>query len=898
MKTKRVICLILSIMMALSALVGCQTQPDVSTDPPVVGDSEQDTTPSDTQPTETQPNEKTEEIPEFDTTLEAIRVVVDGIVHNVDVQVADGEWYISAQDAQTAFGGTFTDEYVSLDAYAQSADVRYTQDEVLIAAYFSTWEPYAEAASVAGFESYVNGLNLPLDKLGQESVSGIEMAELLDCFVAHEAPEQLDAWKAFSANLRSSNEPLIRSDALASLFVATWCIGGCYMEYDSENHSMQMRDAAFHKADDNRNWALFNDSGIPGEFDVGFGAKDHYGSASCIFNITTVSPVDGAYPFAFNEQTASFRHDENATYLEAAVAILRVYSTNGMTVVSIDDPAAVTLSAVFSEELLTKASAPSTVTAENHPQWTGFVMNGEKEFSLNPIPDQIAESANWGFNSARLNLDYEQLFNADVTEVDLSQLQILDQIVAQAIKYNMHLNIIMTSLPGRWVATTDEFENVGDFDLHINPEKQEQAKRLYAVMAERYKDISNDYLSFTPEFEPMNKNRSSGEIPPEYSFEDYDASLAMFLDVIFSKCPDRLIILEPVGLTPEEDAEAVYTSFTDEDNVIYSFNFGEMPFIYANMTTEHGRNIDDENRSFYLMNYPTYYYELDNCIADPEHASLREMMSEEFIDGVGSLRLDGCLPAGTVVDIYLSQTLGGELQFIADGKVIYTEQLGHQIYETSENPSMFIHYMTSDKKVSVTLTKDTELLEIATPGGAVLWHAMDVWLPEEYATERWYYATPYDVREGFEEKEGLILKKESRVMIWPYDSDEHGDKVNQLTIHEDLTYSTSRIKESASKETMESTLKAVSGFHPNSMVRYERVAFSGTSWDSMVAYYQDMFVELNANNLGWWSNDWFVMTNSMANQIAGVTETSYGQYTTFNLELLKLMQQYQNNERP
>lgn len=881
---KRMICLLLSVVMVLGMLAGCGNNQSAANDP--------------THHTEPSQTQGTAEQTEFDTTLESIRVVVDGIVHNYDVQVADGAWYLSAQDAENAFGGTFTDEYVNMEAYAQSADIRYTQDKVLTAAYFSTWEPYAEAASVAGFENYAAELKLPLVKVEQETISGTEMAELLDCFVAHEAPGQLDAWKTYSANLRSSNAPLIRSDALASLFVAAWCVGGSYMEYDSENHSRQMRDAAFHKADDNRNWALFNDSGIPGEFDVGFGAKDHYGSASCIFNIGTVSPVDGAYPFAFNEQTASFRHDENATYLEAAIAILRVYSTNGMTVVSIDDPAAVTLSAVFSEELLAKAGAPSTVTAENHPQWTGFVMNGEKEFSLNPIPDQIAESANWGFNSVRLNLDYEQLFNADVTEVDLSQLQILDQIVAQAVKYNMHLNIIMTSLPGRWVATTNEFENIGDFDLHINPEKQEQAKRLYAVIAERYKGISNDYLSFTPEFEPMNKNRSSGETPPEYSFEDYDASLAVFLDVIFNKSPDRLIILEPVGLTPEEDAEAVYTSFTGEDNVMYSYNFGEMPFIYANMTTEHGRNIDDENRSFYLVNYPTYYYELDNCIADPEHTALRDMISEEFVDGVGSLRLDGCLPAGTVVDIYLSQTLGGELQFITDGKIIYAEQLGHHIYETSEDPSMFIHYMTSDKKVTVTLTEDTEILEIATPGGAVLWNAMDVWLPEEYATERWYYATPYDVREGLEEKEGLILKKESRVMIWPYDSDEHGDKVNQLTIHENLTYSTSTIKESASKETVEATLKAVSGFHPKSMVRYERAAFSGTSWNSMVAYYQDMFVELNANNLGWWSNDWYIMTTSMTETIAGVPETSYGQYTTFNLELLKLMQQYQNSERP
>ncbi len=898
MKMKRTICLILSIMMVLSVLAGCQTEPDVSTDPPVVSDSESDTTSSQTQQSETQPNEKAEEIPKFDSSLESIRVVVDGIVHNFDVQVADGAWYISAQDAETAFGGTFTDEYVSLDAYAQTADIHYTQDEVLTAAYFSTWEPYAERASIEGFESYAEELKLPLDKLEQETISGTEMAELLDCFVAHEAPDQMEAWKAASVHLRASSDPLIRSDALASLFVAAWCVGGSYMEYDSENHSMQMREAASYKADDIRNWSLFDGGVVPGEFDVGFGAKDHYGVASGLFNIATVSPVDGAYPFAYNEKTASFRNDENATYMEAVLGILRVFSTTGMTVVPIDDPAAVTLSAVFSEELLKKASAPSTVTAENHPQWTGFAHNGEMEFPLKAVPAQIAESANWGFNSARLNLAYQQLFNTDVTEVDLSKLQILDQIVAQAVKYNMHLNIMMLNLPGRWLATGEVFEYYGDFDLYINEDKQEQAKRLFAVLAERYKDISNDYLSFTPAFEPLNTSLSAAVTTLEYTFEDYDAALSEFLDVIFSKSPNRLIILEMIGLTPEEDAQIVYTSFSDEDNVMYSYNFCEMPFVYANMTGEAGRNIDDEIRSFYLVNYPTYYYILDNCIADSNHKSLYNMGSDEFVDGVGSLSIDGFLPAGTVVDIYLSQTLGGELQFIADGEVIYTEALGHNMYETGENPSMYIHNSITDKKVTVTLEKDTQLLEIATPGGGVLWTAMDVWLPDEYAVERWYYATPYDAYCGLEEKEGLILKKESRVMIWPIDTPEIVNKVNRLTIHENLTYSTSEIWESASKETIKATMLAMKEYHPGSVVRYERAAYSGTSWDGMTAYYTDMFEALNENGLGWWSNDWYVMINDMSNQIAEVQQTSYGQYTTFNLELLKLMQQYQNSERP
>lgn len=868
---KRMLCLLVSLVMVFGMLSGC-------------GNSQSE---------QSAPTQKS--MMQFDSTLENIRVVVDGIVHNFDVQVADGAWYISAEDAATAFGGTFSEEYVALDDYAQSADIRYTKDEVLTAAYFSTWEPYADKASLDGFESYADELNMPLDKIGQETISGAEMAELLDYFVKHEAPEQMEGWNEISVKLRSSNDSLIRSDALAALFLASWKIGGRYMEYEKENHSMQMRDAAFQKADDNRNWELFNGTSIPGEFDVGFGAFDHYGTASCIFNLGMLSPVDASYPFHYDG--TSFRHDEKATYLEAIVAILRVYSTNGATVVSVDDPAAVELSGIFTEELLNKASAPSTVTAKNHPQWTGIVMNGEMDYALDIVPGEIADCANWGFNSVRLNLDYKQIFDVDATNVDLKKLQILDQIVAQAVKYNLHLNIMLCSLPGSWVETVEGFERSFDLDLYVDQDKQAQAKRVLAILAERYKNISNDYLSFTPLFEPFNKNRSTGEVPPEYSFEDYDRFLGEVLDVIWNESPERLIILEPWGLSAEEETSVTYTSFSADDNVIHSFVFGEMPFVYANMTGEAGRNIDDENRSFYLVDYPTYYYELDSYIVDPQNEDLREIMPVGNFEGSGSLLIDGCLPAGTVVEIYLRQTYGGQLEFVADGDVIYTEELGHHIYNVGETLSGYIWYATSNKKISVTLTEDVELLEIATPGGAAGWTAMDIWLPENYARERWYYATPYDVSQGFEEEAGLILKSESRIMIWPYDLWDKAEKQNHLTIYEDLTYSTPTIRECATRETIDSSAYILGEKRPNSMIRYGGT-FNGSNWAALREYYSDIFDSLNDHNVGWWFEDWYSMKLPTTNEIAGEPEMEYMGYSAFNLELLKLMQQYQNSERP
>jgi hypothetical protein len=846
-----------------------------------------------------EPEEEPEDKLEFDTTFESIRVVVDGIVHNFDVEVADDVWYISAEDAQNAFGSSFKDEYVSLDAYAQTEDIHYTQDKVLNAAYFSTWEPYTQKANLSGFESYVEELNLPLDKLDQETVTGADMAELLDCFVAHEAPEQLDAWKEISVKLRASNDPLCRSDALAALFLASWKIGGIYMEYEKES-SMQMREAAFDKCDDNRNWELFNGVPIPSEFDVGYGAFDHYGWGACIFNLGTVSPVDGSYPFSYNG--TSFRHEEDATYLEAVTAIARVFSEKDAKKASVDDPAVTALSMIFTEELLAKATAPATVTAQNHPQWTGFVLGGEIAFNLNEVSDNVAICANWGFNSVRLNLDYGLIFNRDVTEVDLMMLNVLDQIIAQAVKYNIHLNICMIRLPGRWKATSGEFEDIGEFDLFLNEEKQEQAKRLFKVWAQRYKGISNDYLSFTPVWEPLNHNLSTGESVEPYTYADYAASLSEFIDAFHSIDPERLIIVEPTNLNDivsiSQDTKPVYQAMADKENIIFSYNFCDMPFVYSCMTTESGRNVDDENRSYYLAEYPTYYYDLDNHIVDPETESLRSIMPEGNFDGSGSLQIDGCLPAGTTVELYLRQTYGGQLQFIADGEVIYTEDLGHHVYNTGEALSRYINYAVSDKKISVTLTEDVESLEIATPGGALNWTAIDYWLPDEYAQERWYYATPYDVFQGLEDQAGIVLKKEARVMIWPYDLRDKEHKENRLTIHDDLTYTTPTVHDSSSEETIMNIVQTINDTQPGSIVRYECALFNGGVWSAMMDYYEDMFIALNEYEVGWWSNDWGIMTNDMSANIAGIQQIEYEPYTYFGLELLKLMQQYQNSERP
>ena len=52
-------------------------------------------------------------------------------------------------------------------------------------------------------------------------------------------------------------------------------------------------------------------------------------------------------------------------------------------------------------------------------------------------------------------------------------------LIVSAMNCNLHLNLILLSMPGRWVQNDPQtFTDVGGFDLITKPKKQEQAVRI------------------------------------------------------------------------------------------------------------------------------------------------------------------------------------------------------------------------------------------------------------------------------------------------------------------------------------------------------------------------------------------------------------------------------------
>jgi len=716
MKYKSTISLLVVAVMAFGLLSGCGNSQAEQTSPTYSATPELTQTP--------------QNVLEFDSTLENIRVVVDGIVHSFDVQVADGVWYISAADATTAFDDSFSEEYVSLIAYAQSVDIRYKQDEVLTAAYFSTYQRY----------DGTDKINTDLD----------------------------------------------------------WSVS---------------------------EWVDISDTQV----------------------------------FTVNQD-------------------------------------------VLSSDLLESAQKAPEVTADNHPVWTGLIFGAEYSGTLVDETERFQQAADWGFNSVRLNVDFESFFNYDTTQANVTALSLLDKYVAHAIQNNLHMNICLTTLPGRTSSWDSEsFTSTGDFDMFINPEKQQIALQIWQVLTERYRDVPSAYLSFTPFWGAFNPDLSTGLGAPEYSFADIGAFAVDVCDVIHEADEQRLIIVEvdTAGDNPPntENCRQIMDALGKRSYVLYQFAFGSAHYTYANITATEGVHFDNMQHSFSLADYPTVWPSLSPYIIDTTVPGIQEIFSQRPIDwdaeDENKLTLEGLLPAGTILDLYLAQAYGGSIVIKADGEVVYEETLEHMVYEQSELVSQYIQYSTSDKKISVALDQDTDYVEICAVGGAFRWAGMDLVLPEKYAAEDWYYISDYDVFLGLAEEVGLTKRLNSTVLLWPY---EEFDKGRHAVIHDDLSYTTDDIFAEINADILSSSAKALADLAPNCIIFYERATFAAVTADSMLSYYDDLLSAMAENNISWWSNDWYNVMLPPFIYIAGAEGTEYeGWSGQLYVELLQLLQSYQKH---
>ena len=172
---------------------------------------------------------------------------------------------------------------------------------------------------------YADSLGFPMTSLEQPTITGGELAELLDIFMEHAAPDKLEQWEDMYPLLRKNSEPISRINLLGAVYLAMQFASGAYdINYLIGVDTVDQRIGEKAASEwDYISQELFGGAETVGFFDLGDFGEDHLGVACSYYNIANACPVDGEYPVAFDLSTDSFRFPENATYLDALMAIIR-----------------------------------------------------------------------------------------------------------------------------------------------------------------------------------------------------------------------------------------------------------------------------------------------------------------------------------------------------------------------------------------------------------------------------------------------------------------------------------------------------------------------------------------------------------------------------------------------
>lgn len=813
--------------------------------------------------------------------INGIRVVVNGKVNTFDAKLFGGDWYLKPTNIKAALGVTAKatlDGYANLRETAQKANISYEHDSVLNAAYIWTDEPYSNESG--DFNRAVT-LGLVPEKLKTDTerqITSNEFRSLLSDIVSKLEPDKV---KQFNENVTTYDKPLLRGEGFVMAYYAAVCIGA-----DTWNNNFDPAK----NGDDFWDTSAFElDKLFPHVWDgpVKFSNKSNewhnYFTAAFLWSFWHNSSYSQKQVFEYDTMAGSMRTKDSLTVKEAVSAAVRIYDSYTVTnYVSLSDDKAVNYDkSIITDKLLNKTKTLPTITKENMPVWKGFVLSDGGSYENTDIVEtdqDLRNIADWGFNSVRFMLTYRTLFDENVGSVNVTNLKKLDALVAAAIKYNLHIDLLTFSLPGRWTRTDfNTYKTIGSFDLFTNPDRQKEANAVWALLSERYKDIPSATLSFCPIWEAQNYDLSSGLPVEPYTPDDVANVYLQLIDTIKKYDPDRFVIFEP---SPTNDADQ-YIRDTQKikdtienkyPDALMMSNFCENPYVYAGMTAVTGANIDHQNHSMFSTTYPTTYY-----------------AAQYHIDNGSTLDMDGELVAGTKIDIYLSKLDGsGSFDITADGKTLYSEYLQAGNFNTEAPLSRYYPYAKSDKLISITLASDVKKLQIGYGGNWFEWSGIDVTLPSKYAVKRWWNMSGYDAMLNGVEKAGPTLKDTSTIMISPnsYNSG------SAITINSDVTYTSTDIVAQSNKQTIENWAKTMSEYSPNLIVRFEGASFNGGIHDSALKYYDDMLSVFEEYSISWFSNDYFSMTHADY-FYAGVEPKPYKDFNSFDVDMLKLLQKHQ-----
>ena len=747
---------------------------------------------------------------------------------------------------------------------------------------------------------------LPTEKIGQRTLSGREFMELADAFVAFAAPEKLNEWKNEFKVMREVDEPIYRYDAMVVMYQAGQLVGGGYAEGgDMDAWTAYYVNASyFDQTDQSTSHYQFLEN------------YDEYIEMNIFgYHYSHVSKVSGRHPFYCNPDNCSFDLLDYPSYADGVLAILRLIGSVQPELFDPDlfpfdtpDPA------IFDDELYEKMALYPELTVDTLPIWTGMIFTGTADYYTDSV-ELVRNAKEWGYNAVRIFLLPSAYDEKWEKLEDVRYMLVMDQMIAEAIKIGLHVELCCNMLPGRWFDVRGEQAGITGLMtytmdlLYGDKYYQDLTDELWRTIAKRYKDVPNSCLSMLPMMIEVGYRDSWYEestIHNEYTVQDVANYQAHLIDVIHEVDPKRILVFEPFAPTsPDYNAERfdlaaqqVVDAMVGKDNVAITYNVCDMAYCY-HMLSNDMPDPDNYNHGAPLADYPTYLYEASNQIS-----------------GEYPLKIDGLLPAGTEITLNLrSVVINAEgvnkttLFIEADGNRLYEEEMSAEDFNVKRGISYLYPYAESDKQITVTLPTDTDVLTLGvftdvdyphypdrTDPIYIEWSGIKAHLPEDYAVDQLWVASKLDYESGFSDVEGgVYIRHTSDVYISPRTSGltEHNAINHDITIKDDLTYTTPSIRIETTPETIKSTFDLIenkSAAFTRTEVRSETPTGASSDWNATKRYTTDVYNEITSHGLSWWANDVFYLHNK--GPMINIESTQWGRYEYFYSDVLELLQQY------
>ena len=612
-----------------------------------------------------------------------------------------------------------------------------------------------------------------------------------------------------------------------------------------------------------------------------------------LWNASHVSNISGIEIVGFDKEDAKWSWNKPFTWEDAVRAITRLYDSFEPEIVyaSIDDPRVTTPDAsIITPELIAYAAKKEIHDIKDLPRQIGFFCgegNGDltQPWRFGTTAKDIKEWASWGFNSLKYVPSWRHLFNNDM-EANLSVFKSLDEMVAAAMEYGVHLYFGFCAVPGYGMYWAENFRDdyIMDTDI-LNPEKRQKAVNIWKAIATRYKDVPNVNLSFCPiqEITALYSPDGFGEgqsFTPEQILDFVD----IMVDAIKEVTPERFIFYDAFCFnlpTKNNDlmpmAQQQYKHMTEKyKNTRLVNNHMDMGYMFYEYSQGDG-NIDWAHHSVWVPTYPITLYDANSMIHDDN-----------------MLTIDGCLPEGTSIDFYIADADNATMIIAADSKTLYEETLNGDFNMGYAN-AWGEQFKKSDKKVTVTLNHDTKKVVLSASAGIFNWCGIEVKLPKSYTVSRWWKPSGWDVELGLiteeEVSQGWTMKPTSSVQIGSFTKDWDGGGLN-ITIKDDVTFTSDHYYSISNKEITEQMVKEVCENFPKWSCRFEDVLVTDMAgalnyWDETLEIFQRYNIDVWISAIGLLSEEQLAPF-----RICDYEGEDFEGHHNFNVKLLKVLQKY------